>query len=120
MTSTDTALLDILEAQGQRFLESFKQPNAEENKRKRVVADTAVAHRSPKLVKFETDLSSSDDYSDSEEEWTGFGSNAQVEDEHKFCSSTEKEVPFEGLLAALLSSYCQQNTHPCCASRALL
>ena len=120
MTSIDTTLLDILGAHGKKFLESFKPPKAEENKRKRVGEDTAEAHRSPKLVKFETDLSSPDDYSDSEEEWTGFGSNAQVEDEHKFRSSTEEEEPSGGVLVGLLSSCCMQKTHPYCASRALL
>jgi hypothetical protein len=102
MTSTDTTLLDILGAHGQKFLESFKPPKAKEKKRKRVAEDTAEAHRSPKLVKFETDLSSPDDYSDSEEEWTGFGSSAQVEDERKSRSFTEEE-PSGGVLAGLLN-----------------
>jgi hypothetical protein len=115
-TSTDTTLLDILGAHGQRFLESFKPPNAEENKKKRVAEHTPEAHRSHKLVKFETDLSSPDDYSDSEDEWTGFGSNAQVEGGHKFRSSAEEEEPSGGVLAGLLRSYCM---HPYCASRAL-
>jgi hypothetical protein len=101
MTSTDTRLLDILEAHGQKFLESFKSHKPGESKRKRVSADTAEAHRPSKLVKFETDRSSSDDYSDSEEEWTGFGSDGQVEDEHEIHSSTEEEVPLEGVLAGL-------------------
>ena len=98
MTSTDARLLNILEAHGQTFLDSFKPHKAEENKRKRAAADTAEAHPS-KLVKFETDRSSSDDYSDSVEEWTGFGSDAQIEDEYEIDSSTEEGMPLEGVLA---------------------
>jgi hypothetical protein len=100
MTSTDTRLFDILEAHGQKFLESFKPHKPEESRRKRVAVDTAEAHRPSKLVKFETDGSSSDNYSDSEEEWTGFGSDGQVEEEHEIHSSTEEEVP-QGVLAGL-------------------
>ncbi len=99
MTSTDARLLNILEAHGQKFLDSFKPHKAEENKRKRAAADTAEAHPS-KLVKFETDRSNSDDYSDSVvEEWTGFGSDAQIEDEYEIDSSTEEGMPLEGVLA---------------------
>ena len=98
MTSTDARLLNILEAHGQKFLDSFKPHKAEENKRKRAAADTAEAPPS-KLVKFETDRSSSDDYSDSVEEWTGFGSDEQIEDEYEIDSSTEEGMPLEGVLA---------------------
>jgi hypothetical protein len=101
MTSTDARLLNILETHGQKFLESFKPHKAEENKRKRAATDTAEAHDPSKLVKFETDRSSSDDYSDSAEEWTGFGSDAQIEDEYEIDSSTEEGMPLEGVLARL-------------------
>jgi len=86
-SSTDTSLLDILETHGKRFLDSFKPHKAEKNKRKRADEDTAEAHRSTKLVRFETDQSNSvqdsvDGHSDFAEEWSGFGSNTQVDDEY--------------------------------------
>jgi hypothetical protein len=100
MASTDTKLLDILEAHGQTFLDSFKPHKAEKNKRKRAAGDTTEAHRSTKLVRAETDQSSSvGDYSDSAEEWTGFGSDAQVDDEYEIQSSAEEAVSLEGVLA---------------------
>ncbi|KAF8484948.1 hypothetical protein DFH94DRAFT_689310 [Russula ochroleuca] len=96
MASTDTKLLDILEAHGQTFLDSFKPHKAEKNKRKRAAGDTTEAHRSTKLVRAETDQSSSvGDYSDSAEEWTGFGSDAQVDDEYEIQSSAEEAVSLE-------------------------
>ena len=104
MTSTDKKLLlDILEAHGQNFLDSFKPQKAEENRRKRAAAGTFDDHRSLKSsVKLEADRSSSDEYSDSAEEWTGFGSDIQMEDEDEIHSSTE-EVLLGGVYARLSS-----------------
>jgi hypothetical protein len=97
MASTDTSLLDILEAHGQKFLDSFK-PNKEKNKRKRAAGDTPEAHRSTKLLRIEADRSSSvDGYSASAEEWTGIGSDGQVDDEHEIHSSAEEEASFGGV-----------------------
>ncbi len=84
-TDTDKRLLDILEVHGQKFLDSFKPQKAEENGRKRAAEDSAESHRSTKLLRgeIETDQSESspvDDYSDSAEEWTGLGDDAQVGD----------------------------------------
>lgn len=98
MTSVDTGLLEILEAHGQKFLESFKPSKAEENGRKRRAIGTAEVHRPSKLVKIESDRSSSVDYSDSAEEWSGFGSDTPTEDDHEICSSTEEAVIPEGVL----------------------
>jgi hypothetical protein len=103
-TDTDKRLLDILEAHGQKFLDSFKPHKAEENGRKRAAEeDTAESHRSTKLLRAETDLSESspvDDYSDSAEEWTGLGDDAQVDDEYEVYSSAEEAVPLEGALCS--------------------
>lgn len=102
-TDTDKRLLDILEAHGQKFLDSFNPHKAEDNERKRAAEeDTAESHRSTKLLRAETDLSGSspvDDYSDSAEEWTGLGDDAQVDDEYEVYSSAEEAVPLEGTLA---------------------
>jgi hypothetical protein len=101
MTSTDKRLLDILEAHGQNFLDSFKPQKAEEGRRKRVAAGALDDHRSPKFsVKLEVDWSSSNEHSDSAEEWAGFGSDIQMEDEDEMHSSTE-EVSLEGVYARL-------------------
>ena len=100
MTNTDKRLLDILEAHGQHFLDSFNPQKAEEKKRKRVAAGNPEAHQSSKSVKLAADWSSSNEYSDSAEEWTGFGSDIQIEDEHEIHSSTE-EVLLEGVHARL-------------------
>ncbi|KAH9966130.1 hypothetical protein BC827DRAFT_1182423 [Russula dissimulans] len=95
-TDTDTNLLDILEAHGQKFLESFKPHRLEDVKRQRPLGSAATeAHRSTKRVRTETDRSSSVDYSDSAEEWTGFGSDKQIEDVHEVYSSTEEGAPIE-------------------------
>ena len=105
-TDTDKRLLDILEAHGQKFLDSFNPHKAEENGRKRAAEeDTAESHRSTKLLRAETDLSESspvDDYSDSAEEWTGLGDGAQVDDEYEVYSSAEEAVPLEGTLCSSL------------------
>jgi hypothetical protein len=104
-TDTDKSLLDILEAHGQKFLDSFKPHRAEENGRKRAAEDTAESHRSTKLLRAETDLSESspvDDCSDSAEEWTGLGDDAQVHDEYEVYSSAEEAVPLEGALCQSL------------------
>lgn len=96
---TDKRLLDILEAHGQTFLDSFKPHKAEGNGRKRAAEDTPGSHRSIKLSKTETnqsDSSSADDYSDSAEEWTGLGDDAQVGDENEVYSSAEEAVLLEG------------------------
>ena len=104
-TDTDKRLLDILEAHGQNFLDSFKPHKAEKNGRKRGAEDTAESHRSTKLLRAETDQSESssvDDYSDSADEWTGLGGDAQVDDEYEVYSSSEEAVPLEGALCSSL------------------
>ena len=112
MASTDTNLLDILEAHGQTFLDSFKPLKAEKNKRKRDAGDTAEAHRSTKLVRTETDKpSSADNYSDSAEEWNGFGSDARVDDEYEIHSSSEEEASLEGVLARLAMANGKAHCH---------
>jgi hypothetical protein len=106
-TDTDKRLLDILEAHGQTFLDSFKPHKVDENERKRAAGDTAESHRSTKLLRAESDQSESspvDDYSDSAEEWTGLGDDAQVGDEYEdeVYSSAEEAVPLEGALCSSL------------------
>ena len=105
-TDTDKRLLDILEAHGQKFLDSFNPHKAEDHGRKRAAEeDTAESHRSTKLLRAETDLSGSspvDDYSDSAEEWTGLGDDAQVDDEYEVYSSAEEAAPLEGALCSSL------------------
>ncbi|KAH9977973.1 hypothetical protein BGW80DRAFT_1456105 [Lactifluus volemus] len=95
MTSTNTELLDILQAHGQRFLDSFEAYDAEENgKGKR---NPAEAHRSinTKLARIESDHSSSVYDSHSAEEWTGFGSDVHMDDEYEAHSSSEEMLPLE-------------------------
>jgi hypothetical protein len=104
MTSIDPdeRLLDILEVHGQKFLDSFNPHKAEKNGRKRVAEDTVKSHQSTKLSRVETDQSESssvEDYSDSVEEWTGFGNDAQVDDEFEIASA----LPLEGALAQLIT-----------------
>ena len=96
MSSTDTSLLDILETHGKKFLDSFK---PRKNKRKRADGDTSEAHRSTKLVRFETDqVNSIDGHSDAAmEEWSGFGGSIQVDDEY----AAEDEASFEGVFVQL-------------------
>lgn len=113
-SSTDTSLLDILETHGKKFLDSFKPHKAEKNKRKREDGDTTEAHRSTKLVRFETDQltrnsvqNSVNDNSDYAEEWTGFGSNTQVDDEY----AAEDEASFDGLLVQPLMSNVKAHCH---------
>jgi hypothetical protein len=100
-SSSDTTLLDILDAHGQKFLDSFKPHKAAEKRNKGAAVDTTEAHRSSKRVKVEHDRSSSIDCSDSEEEWTGFGNDAQIGDEYEIHSSREEGMPLEGGPAGL-------------------
>jgi len=103
---TDKSLLDILEAHGQKFLDSFKPHKAEENGRKRAAEDSAESHhRSTKFLRAETDQSESspvDDYSDSVKEWNGLGDDAQVDDEYEVYSSAEEAESLEGALCSSL------------------
>jgi hypothetical protein len=97
MTSTNTELLDILQAHGQRFLDSFEGYDAEEDgKGKR---NPAEAHRSinTKLARTESDHSTSVYDSHSAEEWTGFGSDVHMDDEYEAHSSSEEMLPLEGM-----------------------
>ncbi|SRR6266403_480207 len=101
MTSTDKRLLDILEAHGQKFLDSFNPHKVEKGGGENGAEDTAESHRPTKLSRAETDQSepsSVDDYSDFGEEWTGLGCDAQVDGEHEIYSSAEEAVPLEGTL----------------------
>jgi hypothetical protein len=119
-TDTDKRLLDILEAHGQKFLDSFK-PHKAEKGRKRAAEDTTESHRSTKPLRAETDQSESspvDDYSHSAEEWTGFGDDAQVDDGYEVYSSAEEAVPLEGALCLSLmangtSSLTQTSRNAC-------
>lgn len=63
-----------------------------------MASGTLDDHQSPKSVKLDVDRSSSGEYSDSEEEWTGFGGDIQMGDEDENYSSTE-EVLLEGMYA---------------------
>ena len=101
MTSADVSLLAILQAHGQKFLESFEPHNAKEKKRKRTTKGTAEAHRSTKLGRTENDESSSVDCYHSAEEWTGFGGDTHIEDENEAYSSAEEALPLEGMPARL-------------------
>jgi hypothetical protein len=102
-TDDDRRLLDILEAHGQQFLDSFTPHKGEENGRKRAAEDTAESHRSTKLLRAEKSESSAvDDYSDSAEEWTGLGDDAEVDDEYEVYSSAEEAVQLEGALCPVL------------------
>jgi hypothetical protein len=102
-TDDDRRLLDILEAHGQQFLDSFTPHKGEENGRKRAVEDTAESRRSTKLLRAEKSESSAvDDYSDSAEEWTGLGDDAEVDDEYEVYSSAEEAVQLEGALCPVL------------------
>jgi hypothetical protein len=98
-TDADKSLLDILEAHGQKFLDSFKPHKAGGNGRKRAAEVTAESPQSAKLLRAETDQSESsqvDDYSDSEEEWTGLGDDAEIDDEYEVYSSADEAAPLEG------------------------
>jgi hypothetical protein len=106
MADTDTRLLDVLEAHGRQFLESFKPHNEGKKERKRAAEGTAEPpRRSTKLAKTEANSvsssSSSGDYSsDSAEEWTGFGNDARMGDEDGVHSSAQEMTPLEGVLCS--------------------
>ena len=95
MAIEDESLLNILQAHGQQFLDSFSVPE-NEKKRKRSSGSVPAA----KLAKRETTRSV--DSSDSAEEWFGFGSGTHTEDEGWESPSLAEEVmPLEGVHAFL-------------------
>ena len=95
MAIEDESLLNILQAHGQQFLDSFSVPE-NEKKRKRSSRSVPVA----KLAKCETGTSTRS--SDSAEEWSGFGSGTHTEDEGWESPSPAEEVtPIEGVHAFL-------------------
>ena len=98
MAIEDESLLDILQAHGQQFLDSFSVPE-NEKKRKRSSGSVPTA----KLAKRETATRTrSVDLSDSAEEWFGFGSGTHEEDEGWESPSLAEEVtPLEGVHAFL-------------------
>ena len=102
-TDNDKKLLDILEAHGKKFLNSFQSQKVEENGRKRVAEDTPVSYRSTKILRAtdQSESSSVDDYSDSAEEWTGLGNDAQIDDEYEVYSSAEEAVSPEGMSSVM-------------------
>ncbi|KAH9077368.1 hypothetical protein EDB83DRAFT_1701519 [Lactarius deliciosus] len=82
MAITDESLLNILQAHGQKFLDSFGVQEDKKKRRKRTTRGSSESGRAPKLAKREIAASSSSvDSSNSAEEWTGFGSGTHVEDE---------------------------------------
>ena len=99
MAVADESLLNILQAHGQTFLDSFGVPK---DKKKRKLS--WGSGRAAKLAKRETATrSSSDDASESgsesAEEWTGFGSDAHLEDDGWESPSLAGEAaPLEGVL----------------------
>ncbi|KAI9512166.1 hypothetical protein F5148DRAFT_1164425 [Russula earlei] len=68
-----------------KFLESFEPYRSEDDERRQSIRGTAEALPSTKRISIETDA----------EEWAGFGSDVQIEDDFEYDSSTEEGVPFE-------------------------
>ncbi|KAN0131320.1 hypothetical protein V8E53_010868, partial [Lactarius tabidus] len=88
MAIADESLLNILQAHGQQFLDSFGLP---ENKRKRKCSSGSVS--ATKLAKRETARRSrSVDFSDSAERWSGFESDTHIEDDGSESPSLAGEV----------------------------
>ncbi|KAF8268241.1 hypothetical protein EI94DRAFT_1196347 [Lactarius quietus] len=86
MAIAGESLLNILQAHGHTFLDSFGVP--EDNKKRKRSSESV---RAAKLAKRETATrSSSEDSSDSAEEWTGFGS-----DGWESCSLAEEMTPLK-------------------------
>ncbi|KAH8999294.1 hypothetical protein EDB92DRAFT_1833452 [Lactarius akahatsu] len=82
MAITDESLLNILQAHGQTFLDSFGVQEDKQKRRKRTTRGSSESGRAPKLAKREIAASSSSvDSSNSAEEWTGFGSDTHMEDD---------------------------------------
>ena len=100
MAVANESLLSILQAHGQTFLDSFGVPE-DKKKRKRSLGST----RAVKLAKRETATRSSSvdsSESDSAEEWTGFESDARIEDDGwESPSLTGAATALEGVLAIL-------------------
>lgn len=106
MAITDESLLNVLQAHGQKFLDSFGVPEDKKNRRKRMMTrGSSESGRAAKLAKRETAArSSSVESSNSAEEWTGFGSDMHIEDGECESHSLAGEVtPLEGVLARLNS-----------------
>ncbi len=103
MATTDEGLLNILQAHGQKFLDSFGVPEDKKRGRKRMTRGSSESGRAAKLAKRETAArSSSVDFSYSAEEWTGFGCDTHIEDDECEPHSLAGEVtPLEGVLAHL-------------------
>ena len=99
MAVANESLLYILQAHGQTFLDSFGVPE-DKKKRKRPSGSVRVAKlvtRSSLVDSFESDLA---------EEWTGFGSDAHIEDDEWESPSLAGEATaLKGVLASLNSEW---------------
>ncbi|KAI9448219.1 hypothetical protein H4582DRAFT_2107582 [Lactarius indigo] len=90
---TDENLLNILQAHGKKFLDSFDVLEDKKKGRKRVTRGSSESGRATRLAKREIAASSNSvDSSNSAEEWTGFGSDVHVEDDGCESDSLAGEV----------------------------
>ncbi|KAH9062159.1 hypothetical protein EDB87DRAFT_1674130 [Lactarius vividus] len=91
MAITDESLRNILQAHGQRFLDSFEVQEDKKKRRKpRTIRGSLGSGRAPKLARHEIAASSSSvDCSNSAEEWTGFGSDMHIEDDESHLLARE-------------------------------
>ena len=104
MALTDKGLLDILQTHGKKFLDSFVAPEDKKNRRKRTTRGSSESGRAAKLPKRETVARLSlVDCSNSAEEWTGFGSDTQIEVDEWASHSLAEVMPkdLKGGLARL-------------------
>src|SRR6266404_770245 len=93
----DESLLDILQAHGKVFLDSFQVPEDKKGKRRTL---QGFSESSIKRAKRETaNRSSPVDSAELEEEWTGFGSDTHIEDECESSPLPGEVKVLEGVLA---------------------
>ncbi|KAH9179892.1 hypothetical protein EDB89DRAFT_527592 [Lactarius sanguifluus] len=88
----DESLLNILQAHGQKFLDSFGVQEDKKKRKKRTTRGSSDSGRAPKLAKREIAATV-----DSAEEWTGFGSDMHIEDDGSHLLAGEV-TPLEGVL----------------------
>jgi hypothetical protein len=108
MAVAEESLLDILQAHGQQFLDSFGLP---ENTKKRKRSSGSL--RTGKIAKCEiATRSSSVDFSDSVEGWSGFESDTHIGDYGWEPPSPSGEVtPLEGVLASFNGNWEISTSH---------